>query len=116
MIRKKNGLAQKNKFFQRRKIMSFQKLTYGGNSCNNYVYFSFNGYCFDIEEITKKLIEQEKDRDEDEEKAEEIASRIRELRQLENELRRLQHLGATFPTDDVEGKDCVCHLVKQKAQ
>ena len=35
--------------------MSFQKLTYSGNSCNNYVYFSFNGDYFDIEKITKEL-------------------------------------------------------------
>ncbi|GAB4535056.1 MAG: hypothetical protein Fur0018_25190 [Anaerolineales bacterium] len=44
-------------------------------------------------------------------KADEIATRIRELQRLEGELRQLHALGLTFPTDDVEGKHCVCHLV-----
>lgn len=35
--------------------MSFQKLTYSGNNCNNYVYFSFDGDYFDVEIITKEL-------------------------------------------------------------
>lgn len=47
------------------------------------------------------------------EKADEIARRIRELRKLESDLRKLHTLGMTFPTDDVEGKDCVCHLVSE---
>ena len=50
------------------------------------------------------------------EKAEEIAGRIRELQRLERELRELHALGLTFPTDDVEGKHCVCHLVSEGAQ
>ncbi len=50
-----------------------------------------------------------------EEKANEVQERIRELQQLEAELRRLHALGLTFPQDDVEGKACVCHLVKTKA-
>lgn len=49
------------------------------------------------------------------EKADEIHRRIVELRQLEAELRQLHAEGLTFPTDDVEGKNCVCHLVKQQA-
>lgn len=47
------------------------------------------------------------------EKAEEISRRIAELRQLEVELQELHALGLTFPTDDVEGKACVCHLLTQ---
>ena len=45
-------------------------------------------------------------------KADEIAARILELQRLENDLRALNQLGQTFPTDDVDGKACVCHLVK----
>lgn len=47
-------------------------------------------------------------------KAEEIETRIRELQHLQAELRQLHDLGLTFPTDDVEGKNCVCHLVSEK--
>ncbi|MEW5830251.1 MAG: heavy metal-responsive transcriptional regulator [Chloroflexota bacterium] len=47
-----------------------------------------------------------------EHKADEIAGRIRDLQQMERALRDLHALGLTFPTDDVEGKHCVCHLVK----
>ncbi|RME91315.1 MAG: heavy metal-responsive transcriptional regulator [Anaerolineae bacterium] len=50
------------------------------------------------------------------EKADEIAARIRELKRLEGELRQLYELGLTFPTDDVEGKHCVCHLVSEGAR
>ncbi len=39
--------------------------------------------------------------------ADEIAQRIAELQQLEQELRHLHKLGKTFPTDDVDGKTCV---------
>nr|WP_290668437.1 MerR family transcriptional regulator [Ardenticatena sp.] len=49
------------------------------------------------------------------EKADEIADRIRELQHLERELRTLYDLGQTFPTDDIEGKQCICHLVSEKA-
>lgn len=45
-------------------------------------------------------------------KADEIAERIRALQQMERDLRELHALGLTFPTDDVDGKHCVCHLVK----
>jgi len=48
-------------------------------------------------------------------KADEIHRRVAELRQLEDELRQLHAEGLNFPTDDVEGKNCVCHLVKQQA-
>jgi DNA-binding transcriptional MerR regulator len=47
--------------------------------------------------------------------ADEIAQRIAELSRLEQDLRQLYSLGQTFPTDDVEGKNCVCHLVIEKA-
>ena len=48
-------------------------------------------------------------------KADEIANRITELQRLEQELRHLHALGQTFPTDDVDGKACVCHLVSEKS-
>ena len=48
-------------------------------------------------------------------KADEIAHRISELQHLEQELRHLYELGQTFPTDDVDGKACVCHLVSEQA-
>jgi len=35
--------------------MSFQKLTYSGNKCNNYIYFTFVGEYFDTKIITKRL-------------------------------------------------------------
>lgn len=48
-------------------------------------------------------------------KADEVAERIAQLSRLEKELRQLYSLGLTFPTDDVDGKNCVCHLVSEKA-
>ncbi len=50
-----------------------------------------------------------------EHKAGEIRQRIVQLQHLEKELRQLHALGLTFPTDDVDGKNCVCHLVSQRA-
>jgi DNA-binding transcriptional MerR regulator len=47
-------------------------------------------------------------------KANEVAERIVVLQRLEAELRDLYALGLTFPTDDVDGKNCVCHLVSEK--
>jgi len=47
------------------------------------------------------------------EKADEISRRIAELQRMEAELRELHRLGLTFPTDDVDGKNCVCHLVSE---
>ncbi len=46
-------------------------------------------------------------------KVDEIAHRVIELQRLENELRELYTLGETFPTDDVDGKNCICHLVTE---
>ncbi|MCK6585857.1 MAG: MerR family transcriptional regulator [Anaerolineales bacterium] len=48
-------------------------------------------------------------------KADEVAERIRALQQMERDLRELYALGLTFPTDDVDGKHCVCHLVSERA-
>ncbi len=48
-----------------------------------------------------------------EKKAEEISKRISDLEQLEKDLQSLHSLGQTFPKDDVEGKNCVCHLVSE---
>lgn len=48
-------------------------------------------------------------------KADEIAQRILELQRMERELRHLYAMGLAFPTDDVEGKHCICHLVSQRA-
>jgi DNA-binding transcriptional MerR regulator len=48
-------------------------------------------------------------------KADEIAQRITELQHLEGELRHLHEIGQVFPTDDVDGKACVCHLVSQQS-
>jgi DNA-binding transcriptional MerR regulator len=49
-------------------------------------------------------------------KANEINQRIAELKDMQNDLVNLYSLGATYPTDDVEGKNCVCHLVKTHAE
>lgn len=48
-------------------------------------------------------------------KQHEIEVRIRELEIMKSELSALHTLGQTFPTDDVEGKNCVCHLVSESA-
>jgi DNA-binding transcriptional MerR regulator len=49
-----------------------------------------------------------------EQKAGQIEERIRRLRQMEIDLRQLHGLGLTFPTDDVDGKNCICHLVIER--
>ena len=49
-------------------------------------------------------------------KAEEISERIRELQKMETALRELYLLGQTFPIDDVDGKNCVCHLVSKRTE
>lgn len=48
-------------------------------------------------------------------KAAEISRRIGELQLLQKDLRALYRSGLTFPTNDVEGKNCVCHLVSEQA-
>lgn len=35
--------------------MSYEKLTYSGTECNNYLYFSFDAEYFDTEKITQEL-------------------------------------------------------------
>lgn len=50
------------------------------------------------------------------EKEQEIARRITELERLREELQELYALGQTFPTDDVDGKACVCHLISEQGQ
>lgn len=47
-------------------------------------------------------------------KADQIAERILLLQQMEKDLRKLYKLGLTFPTDDIDGKNCICHLVKER--
>jgi MerR family transcriptional regulator, copper efflux regulator len=49
-----------------------------------------------------------------EHKADQIEERIRLLKQMEVDLRRLHKLGLTFPTDDIDGKNCICHLVSER--
>jgi MerR family copper efflux transcriptional regulator len=49
-----------------------------------------------------------------EQKAREVSLRIEELKKLKTDLLELQGLGATFPMDDVDGKNCVCHLVSSR--
>lgn len=49
------------------------------------------------------------------EKADEVSRRIKELAALEAELHQLHAVGLTYPTDDVDGKNCVCHLVSSQA-
>ena len=48
-----------------------------------------------------------------EQKANQIEERIQLLKLMEGDLRKLHKLGLTFPTDDVDGKNCICHLVKE---
>ena len=50
------------------------------------------------------------------EKADEISRRIAELERMEAELRDLHRPGQTFSTDDVDGKNCICHLVRERAE
>jgi DNA-binding transcriptional MerR regulator len=47
------------------------------------------------------------------EKTEQVSQRINELQILEGELHRLHQVGLTYPLDDVDGKDCICHLVTE---
>lgn len=50
------------------------------------------------------------------EKEAEISRRIAELKRLRTELQELYTLGQTFPTDDVDGKACVCHLISEQVE
>ena len=46
-------------------------------------------------------------------KADQIEERIRLLKQMKDNLRQLHKLGLTFPTNDIDGKNCICHLVSE---
>lgn len=48
-------------------------------------------------------------------KADEIHRRMEELEKLKQDLKTLHTLGLGFPTDDIEGKNCVCHLVSNQS-
>jgi len=48
-------------------------------------------------------------------KADQIVEKIKFLQNLEADLRKLYALGLTFPTDDIDGKNCVCHLFSEQA-
>jgi DNA-binding transcriptional MerR regulator len=48
-----------------------------------------------------------------EQKADQIEERIQLLKQMEIDLRKLHKMGLTFPTDDIDGKNCICHLVTE---
>ncbi len=50
------------------------------------------------------------------EKIAEIEQRIQELQRLREELESLSRAADELPTDDVEMKVCVCHLVSGRAQ
>ena len=47
-------------------------------------------------------------------KADQIGERILLLQKMEKDLRKLYKLGLTFPIDDIDGKNCICHLVKER--
>jgi DNA-binding transcriptional MerR regulator len=47
-----------------------------------------------------------------ESKATEIETRIADLRALQRDLSHLRRVAENLPTDDVEGKACVCHLIQ----
>jgi DNA-binding transcriptional MerR regulator len=48
-------------------------------------------------------------------KADQIEQRIRLLKRMKDDLRQLHELGLTFSTDDIDGKNCICHLVSEHA-
>jgi DNA-binding transcriptional MerR regulator len=47
-------------------------------------------------------------------KSTEIAERIRQLRELQQELHALMQQAAQLPNDDIEMKACVCHLIENQ--
>jgi DNA-binding transcriptional MerR regulator len=46
-----------------------------------------------------------------EEKFGEIGDRIRQLQELQQELQQLIEQAASLPDDDIEMKNCICHLI-----
>ncbi len=51
-----------------------------------------------------------------EDKIHEINQHIANLKRKKAELRALQDLGETLPTDDTEWRNCICHLVSQQSE
>lgn len=49
-----------------------------------------------------------------EEKVAEIEERIRLLRELQQDLQELLRQANDLPTDDIEMKNCVCHLIRDR--
>lgn len=47
-------------------------------------------------------------------KSTEIEKRIRQLRELQQELHKLVQQAAQLPDDDIEAKSCVCHLIENQ--
>jgi DNA-binding transcriptional MerR regulator len=47
-------------------------------------------------------------------KSTEIEERIRQLRELQQELHELAQQAAQLPDDDIEMKTCVCHLIENQ--
>lgn len=50
------------------------------------------------------------------ERADQIRQRIAQLESMELELRELHRMGLAFPHEDVEGKNCACHLVSKHSR
>jgi DNA-binding transcriptional MerR regulator len=48
-------------------------------------------------------------------KSAEIEKRIRQLRALQQDLQRLGEQAANLPDDDIEMKECVCHLIYNRS-
>ncbi len=49
-----------------------------------------------------------------EKKSAEIEERIRQLRELQQDLNGLVQQAATLPDDDIDMKECVCHLIYER--
>lgn len=49
-----------------------------------------------------------------EEKAAEVEERIRQLQELQQDLQQLLRQASDLPDDDIEMKECVCHLIQIK--
>ena len=47
-------------------------------------------------------------------KAAEIEERVRQLQELQQDLQQLLHQAASLPNDDIEMKNCVCHLIHDR--
>jgi hypothetical protein len=47
-------------------------------------------------------------------KMDEVEQRIADLKRLRRELIELRRDAQNLPVDDVEGKECVCHLIQNR--